>query len=141
MVIAHDITHFRGLRAARHALRLYLESRSLPADVTYDLLTCVQEACKNALRFGYSPRGVNASVVVGSREIVATVRDYGAGLAAGLAAGPASGGTPDPDSESGRGLFLMVALMDRVEFLVDHGTRVTMHKRLPARPARGERAA
>ena len=141
MVIAHDITDFRGLRAARHTLRLYLESRALPADVTYDLLTCVHEACKNALRFGDSPRGVRATVAIGSREVVATVRDYGAGLAAGLAAGPPSGGPPDPDSESGRGLFLMVTLMDRVEFLVDHGTRVTMHKWLPARPARDGPAA
>ena len=137
MVIAHDITDFRGLRTARNTLRLYLENRSLPADVTYDLLTCVQEACKNALRFGDSPRGVRASVAIGRGEVVATVRDYGAGLTAG----PPTGAPPDPDSESGRGLFLITTLMDRVEFRVNHGTRVRMHKRLPARPAQDGPAA
>ncbi len=96
MVIAHDITDFRGLRTARHTLRLYLESRALPADVTYDLLTCVHEACKNALRFGDSPRGVRASVAIGSGEVVATVRDYGAGLAAGLAADRRPAARPIP---------------------------------------------
>ena len=83
MVIAHDISDISELRAARHELRLVLESRSLPPDVTYDLLTCVQEACKNALRFAGSPRGVRASVVIGRKEIVATVRDFGAGLDVG----------------------------------------------------------
>ncbi len=34
-----------------------------------------------------------------------------------------------------------MTLMDRVEFLVNHGTRVTMHKWLPARPAQEEPAA
>lgn len=133
MVIAHDVSE---LRAARDELRLYLESRSLPADVTYDLLTCVQEACKNALRFADSPRGVRASVVIGSKEIVATVRDYGAGFEVG----PLAGVLPDPYSESGRGLFLMMELMDRVEFRCDHGTRVRLHKLLPA-PAQRARAA
>jgi len=80
MIVAHDITE---LPAARDELRLYLEKRRLPADVTYDLLTCVQEACKNALRFADSPRGVHTRVVVGSDEIVAIVRDFGAGLARG----------------------------------------------------------
>jgi len=134
MVIAHDVSE---LRAARDELRLYLESRSLPADVTYDLLTCVQEACKNALRFAGSPRGVRASVVIGSSEIVATVRDYGAGFDVG----PLAAALPDPYSESGRGLFLMMKLMDRVEFHCDHGTRVRLHKLLPVAPAQRARAA
>jgi anti-sigma regulatory factor (Ser/Thr protein kinase) len=137
MVIARDINDISELRAARNEWRRFLESRSLPADVTYDLLTCVQEACKNALRFADSPRGVRASVAVDSNEIVATVRDYGAGLDIGSQR-PAA---PDPYSESGRGLFLMAELMDRVEFQVDHGTRVRLHKRLPANPLRSDRVA
>ncbi len=137
MVIAHDITDIAELRAARNEWRSFLESRSLPAAVTYDLLTCVQEACKNALRFAASSRGVRASVAIGSKEIVATVRDYGAGLDVGSQSTVA----PDPYSESGRGLFLMAELMDRVEFHVDHGTQVRLHKLLPAGPARSDRVA
>jgi anti-sigma regulatory factor (Ser/Thr protein kinase) len=134
MIVAHDITE---LPAARNELRLYFEKCRLPADVSYDLLMCVQEACKNALRFAESPRGVHTRVVVGSDEIVAIVRDFGAGLAPGsLPTAP-----PDPDSESGRGLFLMQALMDRVELRVDHGTELRLHKLLPVGPARGARAA
>ncbi len=133
-LVAHDTTE---LAAARDELRLYCESRRLPADVTYDLLTCVQEACKNALRFADSPRGVHARVVIRSDEIVATIRDFGAGLTpASLPSAP-----PDPDSESGRGLFLLRALMDRVELKVDHGTELRLHKLLPVSPARSARAA
>ncbi len=134
MIVAHDIAE---LPAARNELRLYLEQRRLPADVTYDLLTCIQEACKNALRFAGSPRGVHAWIVVDRGEVVATVRDYGAGLAAGRV--PAA--PPDPDSESGRGLFLMAALMDRVELLVDNGTEVRLHKLLPIATGRRGKAA
>jgi serine/threonine-protein kinase RsbW len=134
MVVAHDMSE---LCTARDELRRSLEGRGLPADVTFDLLTCVHEACTNALRFAESPRGVRASIVVGRTEVVATVRDYGGGLIAA----PPSGAPPDPESESGRGLFLMVALMDRVEFRVDHGTRVTLHKLLPVAPTHGKRAA
>ena len=47
MVIVHELSE---LRAVRDELRHYLESRRLPADVTYALLTCVHEACTNALR-------------------------------------------------------------------------------------------
>ena len=135
MIVAHDIAE---LPAARDELRLYLEQRRLPADVTYDVLTCIQEACKNALRFADSPRGVHAWVVVDRGEIVATVRDYGAGLSTvRLPTAP-----PDPDSESGRGLFLMGALMDRVELLVGHGTEVRLHKLLPPpAPGADDRAA
>jgi len=134
MVIVHELSE---LRAVRDELRHYLESRRLPADVTYALLTCVHEACTNALRHAGSPRGVRASVAIGSKEIVATVRDYGAGLGVG----PPPGAAGDPDSESGRGLVLMAALMDRVEFCVDHGTQVKLHKLLAVRPVRHDRAA
>jgi anti-sigma regulatory factor (Ser/Thr protein kinase) len=126
MVTAHDISELQSLR---EELRLYLQRRALPADVTYDLLTCVQEACMNALRFAASPRGVRAWIVINSNEVVATVRDYGGGLAPAV---PVICPEPDAYCESGRGLFLMVELMDRVEFRVAGGTQVRLHKLLPA---------
>ena len=130
MVIAHDINDLGDLRTARNELRRACERRSLPDDVTYDLLLCVQEACKNALRFAGGPRGVHASVSINRTEIVATVRDWGEGISPGRWRVT----QPDPYSESGRGIFLMSELMDRVEVQVDHGTRVRLHKLLPAPP-------
>ena len=120
----HDIAE---LAAARHGLGLYLQRCALPAEVTYDLLVCVQEASENALRFAASPWGVQISVIVAPNEILATVRDHGAGLDLKRL----TGRPPDPMSEAGRGLFLLTALMDRVEFRVEDGTEVRLHKLLP----------
>jgi anti-sigma regulatory factor (Ser/Thr protein kinase) len=121
-----DVHELAGLGAARRELEFYLLDHALPAALTYDLLTCVQEASKNALRFAATPCGVRVSVTVGSDEILVTVRDHGSGLdLERLTELP-----PDPLSESGRGLFLLHALMDEVEFRVDDGTEVRLHKKL-----------
>jgi serine/threonine-protein kinase RsbW len=130
----HDVAE---LAAARHELALHLESCSLPADVAYDLLTCVQEASKNALRFAAGPCGVQIWLRVDPDEVLATVRDHGAGLdLQQLTDLP-----PAPLSEAGRGLFLLRTLMDDVEFKVKGGTEVRLHKRLPRGSIGGSRAA
>ena len=72
--------------------------RVKPAEFTYALLTCVQEASKDALRFAAAPCGVHVSVTVDADEILATVCDHGAGLDLGRI----SELPPDPLSESGR---------------------------------------
>ena len=77
MVEVYDIAE---LAVVRRDLGLQLQTYSLPAEVTYDLLTCVQEASMNALRFGASPWGVQISVTVDPSEVLITVRDHGAGL-------------------------------------------------------------
>jgi anti-sigma regulatory factor (Ser/Thr protein kinase) len=131
MIEIHSVAQ---LAAVRHDLSHYLESHSLPAETTYDVLTCVQEASKNALRFAASPQGVQVSVCVANEEILVTIRDHGAGLdleAVRMV-------KPDVLSESGRGLFLLEALMDEVEFRVADGTEVRLHKLL-ATPATRER--
>lgn len=126
-----DVHDLAGLAAARHELEFYLLDHALSAGLTYDLLTCVQEASKNALRFAATPCGVRVSVSVGADEILVTVRDYGSGLdLERLTDLP-----PDPLSESGRGLFLLRALMDEVEFHVEDGTEVRLRKRLMTEPA------
>ncbi len=126
-----DVHDLAGLAAARHELEFYLLDHALAAGLTYDLLTCVQEASKNALRFAATPCGVRVSVSVGADEILVTVRDYGSGLdLERLTDLP-----PDPLSESGRGLFLLRALMDEVEFHVEDGTEVRLRKRLVAESA------
>jgi anti-sigma regulatory factor (Ser/Thr protein kinase) len=133
-VEVHDIA---DLAAARHELEFYLRGHSLPADLTYDLLTCVQEASKNALRFAATPCGVRVSVAVGSSEILVTVRDHGSGLDLERLTGL----PPDPLSESGRGLFLLQTLMDQVEFCVEEGTEVRLRKRRPPKETASGQAA
>ena len=130
----HDIAE---LGAARHELELYLHGHSLPAELTYDLLTCVQEAAKNALRFAATPCGVHVSVTVDAGEILVTVRDHGAGLDARRATDL----QPDLLSESGRGLFLLCALMDKVEFHTEGGTEVRLHKLLAPESSPRDHAA
>jgi anti-sigma regulatory factor (Ser/Thr protein kinase) len=47
----------------------------------------------------------------------------------------ATGELHDPLSESGRGLFLLEALMDEVEFRIEAGTEVRLRKRRPPESA------
>lgn len=123
MVEVHSLAQLSAVRAD---LKTKLDGCSLPAGTVYDLLTCIQEAAKNALRFAPSPRGVQISVKVGPAEVLVTVRDHGAGLdREGL-----RDLVPDPLSESGRGLFLLESLMDAVEFRIAGGTEVRLHKLL-----------
>ena len=122
-----EIHHVAELSRVRCDLDSYFDDCSLPADLKYDLLTCVQEASKNAVRFADTPCGVNISVAVDTGEVVVTVRDHGVGLDPELL----SELPPDPFSESGRGLFLLRALMDEVEFRIEEGTEVRLRKRWP----------
>ena len=55
------------------------------------------------------------------------MRDHGVGLDPELL----SELPPDPLSESGRGLFLLQALMDGVELRIEEGTEVRLRKRWP----------
>lgn len=124
-----EIHHVAELGQVRGDLDSYFNGCSLPANLKYDLLTCVQEASKNAVRFAGTSCGVNISVAVDAAEVLVTVRDHGAGLDLELL----SDVPPDPFSESGRGLFLLQTLMDEVEFRVEEGTEVRLRKRWPGR--------
>ena len=134
MVEVHCIAE---LAAVRHDLGTQLQTYSLPAGVAYDLLTCVQEASMNALLFGATPWGVRISLTADPNEILITVRDHGSGLDLKRLTNP----PPAPMSEAGRGLFLLRTLMDRVEFRVQDGTEVRLHKLLPPRATTGSHAA
>jgi anti-sigma regulatory factor (Ser/Thr protein kinase) len=123
------VQHIAQLGQVRYDLGLYLEDRALPEGTAYDVLTCVQEASKNALRFGATRYGVQISLAVAGDEVVVTVRDHGPGLDLELL----DGSPPDPLGEAGRGLFLLLALMDDVEVRVDGGTEVRLRKKVPGR--------
>jgi serine/threonine-protein kinase RsbW len=97
----------------------------------FDIRVGAGEALSNAVRHG-SPRGENDVVLVSVTaypdRVVLTVTDTGSGFD-GIAA--SSG---DPYAASGRGVMVMRALMDQVEFtpLAAGGTSVTLVKHLGA---------
>lgn len=101
------------------------------ADLADDVLLCVQEACKNAIRFSGSPHGVLVRIRMGTDGVDITVRDFGVGMDLDALRRR----RPAPLSESGRGLNIIRAVMDDVDVRVAHGTEVRMHKRFrPAKP-------
>jgi serine/threonine-protein kinase RsbW len=92
----------------------------LSDDDRFGLQLAATEALANALRHG-AGEAVEVSVEVAEDAIEVEVADRGVFR-------------PEPslESEGGRGLPLMVALVDEVQFArTDEGTRVRMRKRLP----------
>jgi serine/threonine-protein kinase RsbW len=119
------------------------------AEAIGDLTVALTEACSNVIRHARDGDDFQVDVELGGErcELVVSYRDDGFDpLAVGVAAG-------DQLSESGRGLMLMRALVDELDFNFDPGhTRVRMIKHLdfegessirsalqgrPASPSRG----
>ena len=92
-----------------------------------DLLTAVDEAAANAIRYG-SPLGTRDRVRVVchllQNGLLIEVRDNGNGFTA-----PHSPTMPEPEASGGRGLPLMCALADSVEIASSsRGTTITLKK-------------
>jgi serine/threonine-protein kinase RsbW len=111
-----------------------LERNHWPADDVFAVQLAVQEAVANAIRHGCG--GDAAKRVVCSLrcddtgEAVVVVRDPGPGFDPGAVADPLAGA--NILKPSGRGIFLMRALMDDVQF-ADGGRELRMRKqRSPA---------
>ena len=109
--------------AVRQAVDRLANEAGLTDEARFDLQLAVSEAVANALRHG-SHEQAHVDVVLGLRDglIEIEVQDRGRFQ-------PHAGF----EAESGRGLPLMVALLDEVEFAAgEGGTRVRMRKRLDA---------
>jgi serine/threonine-protein kinase RsbW len=110
----------------RSALARAAESCGLTPEETFDVQVAATEAVTNALR---GTRGTDAVTVVAERRegaLEVEVADQGGfrlpepSLAAAI------------EAEGGRGIPLMLALVDELEFAATgDGTRVRMRKRLP----------
>jgi len=110
------------------------EMAGLDADEALNVGLAVREAVINAILHGnrQDPKlNVNVTLSTDSDHLTAVVADQGNGFARDE--------TPDPTEEanllrnSGRGLLLIEAFVDKVKFrsLPKGGTEVTMVKRLP----------
>ncbi|MCD4785574.1 MAG: ATP-binding protein [Candidatus Eremiobacteraeota bacterium] len=76
-----------------------------------DIKTAVGEACDNAIEHGKSEKGIDVHYHLTMEELRIEISDYGPGFdSTGMGEEP-----PDPFAERGRGVFLMKALMDKVE--------------------------
>ncbi len=99
----------------------------LGEDIRNNMLVAVGEAVKNAIELG-NKNDVSKSVLLRvdkkEKEVVFTVKDQGVGFDFNNVADPT-----DPaniEKITGRGIFLMKALADMVEF-TDNGSKVAIH--------------
>jgi anti-sigma regulatory factor (Ser/Thr protein kinase) len=98
----------RLLRDLRGAVRADLERAGLDSAVVDDAVLCVHEACLNAIQHGTGDVHVRWEVDGGA--VAVEVGDRGPGVTLrGLEA------PPPPDRQSGRGLFLIGRLADKLE--------------------------
>jgi anti-sigma regulatory factor (Ser/Thr protein kinase) len=114
-----------ALGAAREQARTFLRGFDLPEPAVFDVVLCLEEACKNAIRFSGSDREIDVTVAVSRHEVDLVVRDHGVGFEP-RDVDPAV--PPDPFETQGRGLFLLNCLMDDVRIARDRGAIVRARK-------------
>ena len=120
---------------ARHFFADWLSHQPADPDCRDDLLVMVSELCTNAVREATGTTGgVSLRAWAEGDSLVVEVEDDGEGLDAGTI--PGDDHLPDPESVTGRGLFLVQALADEVEIRShDGGTVVRCVKRAVLPPA------
>ena len=114
-----------ALGPAREQARVFLRGFDLPEPAVFDVVLCLEEACKNAIRFSGSERDIDVTVAVSRREVDLVVRDHGVGFEPGEIDRAVP---PDPLDTQGRGLFLLNCLMDDVRIARDRGAIVIARK-------------
>jgi anti-sigma regulatory factor (Ser/Thr protein kinase) len=116
-----------ALPAARDQARVFLREFALPERAVFDVVLCLEEACKNAIRFSGSERDIDVTLGVSASAVHLVIRDHGHGFE------PAPvdvSHKPDPFAQHGRGLFLLHSLMDDVRIERDRGAVVIARLRL-----------
>ncbi len=118
---------FSAVRAATLAVRVWLVETGLPAADLDAWELALVEAANNAVKYaGPAARELPVTIEVsrGEREVEVRLTDHTAGFD-----WPAEVDLPDPDSESGRGLFLIKSLTDQVAYLRHAGGNVLVLRR------------
>ena len=117
-----------SVTVVRHIVRHAVEEIGVDADCAHDLELSLSEACTNVLLHSGVADVYDVRLVLKDERCEIQVIDLGHGFdRAGLRRA-----RPALDAERGRGLLLMSALVDRVQFSVkpQHGTVVSMEKAL-----------
>jgi serine/threonine-protein kinase RsbW len=105
-----------------------LNSLGVTQDCVDDIRLALSEACTNVIDHATADDEYEVRVEVDDRECVVSVKDAGAGFDASAVAATAPGDV----SSRGRGIAIMRALMDRVDFHSEpeSGTTVRLVKTL-----------
>jgi serine/threonine-protein kinase RsbW len=113
-------------RALRQAVDRVADERNLSREDRFELKVAATEAVTNALRS--APRDHAVEVAVSGRQDAVEIEITDCGRFA-----PRISGERHLDAESGRGIPLMLALVDEVEFTsAGESTRVRMRKHIAA---------
>jgi serine/threonine-protein kinase RsbW len=117
-----------SVTVVRHIVRHAVEEIGVDADCAHDLELSLSEACTNVLLHSGVADVYDVRLVLKDERCEIQVIDFGHGFDR---AGPRRA-RPALDAERGRGLLLMSALVDRVQFSVkpQNGTVVSMEKAL-----------
>jgi serine/threonine-protein kinase RsbW len=127
ITIPNDIKYVREISSK---ILKKLESRNISESTLFDIRLCVEETVRNAMQHGNrhgKKSKVKISYNIGPDKFVIDVQDEGPGFDPGR--------LPDPTHDdnimkgSGRGVYLVRHLMDKVEFN-DKGNRVKLTKYL-----------
>jgi anti-sigma regulatory factor (Ser/Thr protein kinase) len=112
---------------ARHIVRRALTEVGVENDCTFDVELALSEACTNVLRHAGLGEAYEVRLQIDERSCELRVVDVGRGFDTGGAPAP-----PRGVEEGGRGLGLMIALVDKVQFASrsEAGTVVSLEKAL-----------
>jgi serine/threonine-protein kinase RsbW len=114
------------LHDARGRVRDYLRGHCSDDGVIDDIVLCIEEACTNVIRHSGSLDEMEVLLRFVGDDLVAEVRDHGAGFDEDAVRHCA---VPDVDSPGGRGLYLISRLMDEVAVCRNGGFEVRMVRR------------
>ena len=106
---------FSRIRTAAERVKRFLEDHGCEDGARADCELAVVEGCNNAIKHAY-PKGLRQPVLlevqVEPDQIELRIIDHGSGFV-----WPASVKLPDPENESGRGLYLIRVLMDYAAYM------------------------
>ena len=106
---------FSRVRTAAERVRRFLEENRCDDGARADCELAVVEGCNNAIKHAYRNgmrQSVFLEVQVEQNQIELRIIDHGAGFV-----WPESVNLPDPENESGRGLYLIRVLMDYAAYI------------------------
>lgn len=133
---------------ARRMLLGTMETAGVDPDISYDLSVALSEACANAVEHAAAPGAEHDEYRVTTRidddRCHIEVTDSGPGFTAARTRRPVRALLAHPQhAESGRGLYLIEALMDHVQFsgTPGRGAVVTFDKSLRPEPGSYARAS
>jgi serine/threonine-protein kinase RsbW len=116
--------HPRGIRTVRHIARSALRELGVDRQTVGDLELALTEACANALEHASPGQAYGVKMSIDAQRCEFDIVDFGSGFEETASARPPG---EVAAAESGRGLRLMRALVDRVEVTSGPGSGTHVH--------------